>query len=146
MNGKNLKERLQGISQVLDENAFLDMHKMVLSTGAQFIRPAETGLLMMQLKDTFDTDFYLGEVLITEAMADIDGKRGYAMTVGDCPVKTEVLAGIEAIEKNSSEYAETIAEIEKKIEFLESKAGETIKKESAFISSTRVNFEIMKKG
>ena len=65
----------------------MNLRDAVMRTGAEFIRPPETGLLMMELKDTFDTGFYLGEVLITEAMAGINGLQGYAMAIGDCPVK-----------------------------------------------------------
>ena len=143
---KTLKERLQEISQDADGNLFQNLAGIVKKAGAVFIRPPETGLLMMELKDTFDTGFYLGEVLVTEALAELNGRQGYAMAIGDCPAVTGVLACVEAVEKNGSEYKSVIDEITKELEALEDAAEKTIKKENAFISSTRVNFESMRKG
>jgi len=143
---KTLKDRLQEISQDMDGNSLLKLDEIVKKAGAVFIRPPETGLLMMELKDTFDTGFYLGEVLVTEALAELNGLQGYAMAIGDCPAVTGVLACVEAVEKNSSEYKGTIDEITKELEALEATAEKTIKKENAFIASTKVNFESMRKG
>lgn len=146
MEEKTLKGRLQGISQAVDDNMFIKLRDAALKTGAVFIRPPETGLLMMELKDTFNTGFYLGEVLVTEAAAEFNGMQGYAMAIGDCPVVTGALACVEAIEKNNGAYKNDAAEIIKELEALESAAEEITKKENAFVSSTRVNFESMRKG
>ena len=143
---KKLNERIREIAGALDDGEFLALHDAVMKTGAEFVRRPETGLLMMEFKDTFDTGFYLGEILITEAMAELDGQKGYAMVLGDSPIKTEVLAGMEAVEKNKDKHAGIIEEIIKELEMLESRAGISVKTENAFISSTRVNFESMRKG
>ena len=146
MEENNLSERMREIAGSLDDGLFLGLHDAVMKTGAQFVRRPETGLLMMEFKDTFDTGFYLGEVLITEAMAELNCHKGYAMVLGDCPVKTEVLAVTEAIEKNREKHAGVIEEIKKELGMLEGKAGISVKTENAFISSTKVNFESMRKG
>jgi alpha-D-ribose 1-methylphosphonate 5-triphosphate synthase subunit PhnG len=146
MDEKKLNERIREIAWALDDGAFLALHDAVMKTGAKFVRHPETGLLMMELKDTFDTGFYLGEVLITEAMAELNGQQGYAMVIGDSPVKAGVFAVLEALEKSPDKYPGVINETEKELEKLENAAGKSVRTENAFISSTRVNFESMRKG
>lgn len=143
---KNLNERMREIAGILDDGSFMALHDAVMRAGAEFVRRPETGLLMMELKDTFDTGFYLGEVLITEAMAAINGQQGYAMVLGDSPVKAGAFAAVEALEKSAGKYPGVIEEIEKELEKLEDTAGRSAGTENAFISSTRVNFESMRKG
>jgi alpha-D-ribose 1-methylphosphonate 5-triphosphate synthase subunit PhnG len=146
MDEKKLNERMREIAAALDDGAFLALHDAVMKTGAEFVKGPETGLLMMELKDTFDTGFYLGEILITEATAELDGRQGYAMVIGDSPVKAGLFAVVEAIEKDPDKYAAVIDETEQELEKLENAAGGSVRTENAFISSTRVNFESMRKG
>jgi alpha-D-ribose 1-methylphosphonate 5-triphosphate synthase subunit PhnG len=101
---------------------------------------------MTELKDTFDTEFFLGEVLVCEATAELNGIKGYAMVTGDCPVKAQVIACVEAIENNGDKYLAAAKEIKKEVEILEKQADMMIREEIGFISSTRVKFESMKKG
>ena len=141
-----IKKRLQKISQILDDSFFNNMLEIARRTGVKPAKPPETGLLMSTLKDTFDTEFYLGEVLITEAMAVLDGQQGYAMVIGDCQIKAEVLASTEVIEKSADKYKAVIGEMEKELESLETAVNKIAGTENAFVASTRVNFETMRKG
>jgi phosphonate C-P lyase system protein PhnG len=106
--------------------------------------PPRSGLLMMTVQDSFDTDFYLGEILVTEAEVESRGKTGYAMVMGDEPEKSLLAASIEAIMQGDNE------DLKKQIRGFVSEQMEKInsikEKESALIAKTKVSFESMSKG
>jgi uncharacterized protein Yka (UPF0111/DUF47 family) len=68
------------------------------------------------------------------------------MVTGDCPVKAQAIACVEAIENNGDKYTAAAKEIKKEVEILEKQADMITKEEFGFISSTRVKFESMRKG
>jgi alpha-D-ribose 1-methylphosphonate 5-triphosphate synthase subunit PhnG len=146
MEEKKLAFRLQKTAQILGEKAFAGVKKTAMKTGVRLVKEPESGLLMTVLKDTFDTEFFLGEVLVSEATAELNGIKGYAMVTGDCPVKAQAIACVEAIENNGDKYTAAAKEIKKEVEILEKQADMITKEEFGFISSTRVKFESMRKG
>lgn len=107
-------------------------------------RLPRSGLLMMTVQDSFDTDFYLGEILVTEAEVESRGKTGYAMVMGDEPERALLAASIEAVLQGDNE------DLKKQIREFVSEQMEKInsirEKESALIAKTKVSFENMSKG
>ena len=104
-------------------------------------REPTTGLVMMTVTDGAGMDFHLGEVLVTEAEVEYEGKVGYAMVVGNNPVKALVRAGVSAImESADSPYKvrlyKYLVQQAKKISTTENIA-------EALSASTKVNFESM---
>lgn len=103
-----------------------------------------SGLLMMTVQDSFDADFYLGEILVTEAEVECKGKAGYAMVMGDEPERALLAASIEAIMQGNNE------DLKKQIRGFVSEQMEKIdsirEKESALAAMTKVSFESMSKG
>ena len=65
------------------------------------------GLIQMKVCDTFDTDFYLGEVLVTEAEVMYRSQQGYAMILGEDSQKALLLASIDAL-LSSENYTDII--------------------------------------
>ncbi len=59
--------------------------------------PPSTGLIMMTVRDSFDTAFHPGEVLVTEARISIEGAPGYAMVVGEDPRRAVLSAIVDAL-------------------------------------------------
>jgi len=106
-------------------------------------KPPKTGLLMMAVKDSFDTDFYLGEILVTEAEVEWRGKTGYAMVMDDEPERALLAASIDAIMQGDDlDLKEKIKELLlKQIEKINSIRA----KESTLIAKTKVSFESMPK-
>ena len=127
-----------------------DSVKLLLDMAAEediiiiIIKPPQPGLLMMTVQDSFDTDFYLGEILVTVAEVECEGITGYAMVMGDEPERALLAASVEAIMQGANE------DLKKQIrEFVSRQMGKINsirEKESALIAKTKVSFETMAKG
>ncbi|MFH1080868.1 MAG: phosphonate C-P lyase system protein PhnG [Pseudomonadota bacterium] len=104
-------------------------------------REPATGLVMMTVADGVGTDFHLGEVLVTEAEVEYEGKIGYGMVVGNNPEKAVVRAGVSAMmESADSPYKARL------YKYLVREARKISAKEritEALSASTKVNFESM---
>ncbi|OIP91826.1 MAG: hypothetical protein AUK24_02325 [Syntrophaceae bacterium CG2_30_49_12] len=128
----------------LDEDKVKLLLNMAAEEGIAIVKPPRTGLLMMTVQDSFDADFYLGEILVTEAEVESRGKTGYAMVMGDEPERALLAASIEAIMRGDNE------DLKKQIRGFVSEQMEKIdsirEKESALIAMTKVSFESMSKG
>lgn len=128
----------------LDEDKVKLLLDMAAEQDISIIKPPQTGLLMMTVKDSFDADFYLGEILVTETEVECKGKTGYAMVMGDEPERALLAASLEAIVQGDNE------DLKKQIRGFVSEQREKIdsikEKESALIAKTKVSFESMSKG
>jgi alpha-D-ribose 1-methylphosphonate 5-triphosphate synthase subunit PhnG len=60
-------------------------------------RPPSSGLVMLTVKDCFETDFHLGEVLVTEARIVFRGCEGYGMVPGEAPRRALARAAVDAV-------------------------------------------------
>lgn len=128
----------------LDEDKVKRLLDMAAKQDISIIKPPHSGLLMMTVQDSFDADFYLGEILVTEAEVECRGKTVYAMVMGDEPERSLLAASIEAIMQGDNE------DLKKQIRGFVSEQMEKIdsirEKESALIAKTKVSFESMSKG
>ncbi len=109
----------------------------------EILKKPKQGLLMMTAQDSFNTNFYLGEILITETEVKYKDMNGYAMLIGDDPEKALLAASVNAIlktkdQKLKQKVLELITAQAKKIEELDEIEGRLIAK-------TKVNFETMVK-
>jgi len=128
----------------LDEDSVKLLLDMVADEDIIIIKPPQPGFLMMTVKDSFDTDFYLGEILVTVAQVECREKTGYAAVMGDEPEKALLAASVEAVLKGNNE------DLKKQIREIVSEQMEKIdsirEKESALVAKTKVSFETMSKG
>jgi alpha-D-ribose 1-methylphosphonate 5-triphosphate synthase subunit PhnG len=78
------------------------------------VKAPETCLAMMQAVDSVgETPFYLGEVLMCEASARVDGVIGYGFALEDDPERAWCLAVIDAaLGAGLSEWQEILAAID----------------------------------
>jgi phosphonate C-P lyase system protein PhnG len=60
-------------------------------------REPETGLVIMTARDCYETEFCLGELLVTVAEVKLDTSRGYSMILGDEPRKAVISASVDAV-------------------------------------------------
>lgn len=149
MNLWNSKEmEINSVITKMDAKSIEQLMALMPMEEIDIIKKPEQGLLMMAAKDSFNTDFYLGEILVTEAEVGYLGKTGYAMITGDEPQKALLAAMVDAILKADSlngqedlrkRIMDTITLQAKKI----AEADET---ERRLIATTRVSFETMVKG
>jgi|OM-RGC.v1.023679403 Uncharacterized enzyme of phosphonate metabolism len=138
---KPLKEALiKGVS-CLDWEELERMQRLIERSEVIIRQEPRTALIMMTVKDCFDTPFHLGEVLVTTAEVDYSEHHGYGLVIGDEPEKALLLACVEAIElgddwKLKNELEELIAPLRERAE---AKQLQSMK----LAGSTQVSFESM---
>ena len=128
----------------MDEKSIKKLIALMPQDEINIIKKPETGLLMMVASDSFDTDFYLGEILVTEAEVEYKGLKGYAMVMGDEPEKALLAASVDTIlQENNGDLKQKV------IDFITLEAGKiaaTDEMERRLITKTKVSFETMVKG
>ena len=66
-------------------------------------KPAKT-LVMIKMRETVaKAQFYLGEMLACEAMVELEGKKGFALMMGDDTQKAMAAAVLQALEQRQQE-------------------------------------------
>ncbi|MGA8572407.1 MAG: phosphonate C-P lyase system protein PhnG [Desulfobaccales bacterium] len=137
-------DQRQNLITKLDPASLRQLFDLLAPAEVNILKEPESGLVMMAVKDSLGTDFYLGEILVTEAEAAYRGFKGYAMVLGEEPEKALLTAAVEAIWL--SDHEDLKSSIRK---FLTSR-GEGLAaaalKERQLIARTKVNFETMVKG
>ncbi|HEY3110651.1 MAG TPA: phosphonate C-P lyase system protein PhnG [Chloroflexota bacterium] len=97
-------------------------------------------LVLMETADpTTGGSFYLGEVLVTSALIEVDGQVGVGLVVGDEPERARAGALIDAALQAAippAALAAALAELEREVE-------EAHRREWALAARTRVQFETM---
>ena len=101
-----------------------------------------TGLLMQTVKDCFETDFHLGEVLVTEASVCFRGVEGYAMVLGESPRKALARAASDAVLRfdQQSEVKARLLDLLEQEELLQNKQQA---ENAALVAATKVSFDLM---
>jgi alpha-D-ribose 1-methylphosphonate 5-triphosphate synthase subunit PhnG len=114
-----------------------------LAKGApiEIVSQPAAGLTMMHMLDAFDSEFLLGEVLVTSAQVELDGERGVGMVVGDDAPRALARACAEVLIRGKDEILR--ARVIKLIEKEQQRVEEKRRSEERLIASTKVNFELM---
>jgi alpha-D-ribose 1-methylphosphonate 5-triphosphate synthase subunit PhnG len=134
----------QSLIMAMDRESLAEFRDLLGEEDIRVIRSPQTGLLMMAAKDPFDTDFCLGEILITEAETEYNGCRGYAMVLGDEPEKALLTAAVSAILQSDDGALKT--RIGQFFAPLASDWSREAERERQLLAKTLVNFETMVKG
>jgi phosphonate C-P lyase system protein PhnG len=136
-------ETLPACITQLPERAVRKLLGLVASEEIAVVRGPLTGLVMMSALDSFEADFHLGDVLVTEVEVDYAGCRGYGMVIGDDAERAIARASVEAIGASPNRILQ-----ERVNRFLHAEAKKLEarrKKEASLIARTRVDFETMKR-
>ncbi|MGD0827031.1 MAG: phosphonate C-P lyase system protein PhnG [Desulfobaccales bacterium] len=128
----------------LDPISLRQLFDLLAPEGVKILKEPESGLIMMAAKDSLDTDFYLGEILVTEAEAEYRGFKGYGMVLGEEPEKALLAAAVEAIWR--SDHEDLQSRIRKFLEARGENLATAAAKERKLIARTKVSFETMAKG
>ncbi len=116
---------------------------LVPAEEISIVRGPRTGLVMMAAQDSFEEEFYLGEVFVTEVEVEYAGCRGYGMVIGDDAERAMARASVEAVLASSNV---PLRERLNRFLNMEARKQETRRKrESSLIARTRVDFETMKR-
>lgn len=102
--------------------------------------PTKT-LTMIKMREPVKSSlFYIGEVIVTEAVVELDGVRGIAVCMGDDFEKTLNMAIIDAA------YNKGVFTMEERLLELEEQHNVKVEKENALHLKTMVNFNSMDTG
>jgi alpha-D-ribose 1-methylphosphonate 5-triphosphate synthase subunit PhnG len=107
----------------------------------EVISPPGTGLIMVTATDCFETDFHLGEVLVTTAEVDLQGVRGHATVMGRRPEKADLAARINALVRSGRDG--WIDAVEPLLTAVRQRLADRLEKEKAMTAATRVRFQSM---
>lgn len=110
----------------------------------QIIKEPAKSLAMVQLRETVrESLFYIGEVLVVEAIVSVGDVKGMAVTLGDDFEKVLAMAILDAcLNKKIKESGA----IEQSLFQLERKQIEKEQKENALFQKTKVNFNSIDQG
>jgi phosphonate C-P lyase system protein PhnG len=128
----------------MDIPAVTNLLELLPAQNLIIIKQPATALVMICATDCFNTDFCLGEALVTEAVVEYDGKHGYAMVLGEDHTRALVIASLDAFFRSSDK--EHHAKIENVLALASEEISEKDEKEKKLVASTRVSFEDMVKG
>lgn len=105
------------------------------------ITPPASGLIMAKVKDCFDVDFFLGEILVTRTEVEYGDRQTQVTIMGNLPKHALVAATLELLEKNgeASAFERALAACQPAIERIE----KAIAAEAQLTAATRVHFESM---
>jgi phosphonate C-P lyase system protein PhnG len=139
-----LIQEFQPIVMKMDIPAVTNLLELLPAKDLIIIKQPATALVMICTSDCFNTDFCLGEALVTEAVVEYNDKHGYAMVLGDDHTRALAIASLDAFFQGSDK--EHQAQIEHFLASASKKTTEKDEKEKKLVASTRVNFENMVKG
>lgn len=106
----------------------------------QMMKEPQKTLVMVKVRESVKNSlFYLGEVLVTECMVMVDGKKGVSVVAGD---EYEKAIGIAIIDGylNGEHCKETVI---KKIEQLEKRQKQAREQLNRQLRKSKVNFNVM---
>lgn len=105
------------------------------------LQEPSTALMMMETGDPVSGGtFYAGEVLVTSCQAEVDGKVGCVVVVGDEPERARAAAILDAILQGPLHGIGALVE---ELENEEARIEEARRMDWALASPTRVKFETM---
>jgi alpha-D-ribose 1-methylphosphonate 5-triphosphate synthase subunit PhnG len=103
----------------------------------------ESALVMMTVRDPFDTDFYLGEVLVTSARVACGQSVGHGALMGDAPQAALLLASVAALQNRG--LAERLTPVQALVERLAPRRAQRRQTAGRMAAATAVQFESMRK-
>lgn len=133
------KKRLFRILSKADQQILSDFAKEIqMSYETTVIKKPEKSLTMIKMREPVkESLFYLGEVMITEAIVEVGSHKGIAVTMGDNFEKTLNMSIIDAaVNGGIFTHMKELEELEKEQRLVE-------EKENAMYMKTMVNFHSM---
>jgi len=133
------KKRLTKILSKMDRAVVAALSAAVLNKNPVVVvkEPAKTLAMIKMREPVKQCQFYIGEVIVCEAVVELGGVKGMAVLMGDDAEKTLNMAIIDAaINKGMFEGMEQLLELEKEQE-------NNLRRENAMHLKTMVNFTSM---
>ena len=125
----------------MSREAVRELLELAESVPIEIIGTPRSGLTMMHVLDAFDSEFLLGEVLISSAEVMLDGNRGFAMVPGDEPERSLARACAEVLLIADDQLLR--ARTRKLLQREQAERQRRHKQEERLIAGTRVNFDLL---
>jgi alpha-D-ribose 1-methylphosphonate 5-triphosphate synthase subunit PhnG len=126
----------------MDDGEVAELIELLTIEELTITRPPRSGLMMMTARDGFDTDFHLGEVLVTEAEVSIGDSSGYGMVIGEEPRKALARAAAEAVLRSGRPEL-LCSSVRNCLEKVRQRQAAGRAEDAALTCSTRVSFDLM---
>jgi phosphonate C-P lyase system protein PhnG len=106
------------------------------------IENPQTGLIMINANDSFDSCFYLGEMLVAVCEVEFDGIRGHATVMGDDSRRAFLASIISALSRHK-DSARLLAPFCKEFMKCANSVEAEQMLEKKIVASTKVKFDSM---
>ena len=126
----------------MDEQKVENVLALFADVELMVSRPPRSGLMMLTVKDCFETDFHLGGVLVTEAHVVFRGCEGFGMVPGEAPRKALARAAADAVLR-CPEPTGIQDNLRACLEQEESIRKTRLAESTALVAATKVNFDLM---
>lgn len=125
----------------MSAKAIQQLLELANAAPIEIIQPPMSGLTMMHVFDAFDSEFLLGEVLVTHAEVSLDGVHGFGMCLGKEADRALARACAEVLLQGTDDLLKARLQNLKDSEqqLLEGKR----RREAQLVATTKVNFELM---
>lgn len=121
--------------------AVQELLELMETAPIRILAPPKSGLSMMHVLDAYDSEFLLGEVLVTRTEVELDGRRSFGMVVGDAPHHALARACADLVLEGKDQLLKTRVQnlLEREQALLVAKHRE----EQRLIASTKVHFDLL---
>lgn len=141
-NREKLKTRLQAVISETTDEMLEPLMQILTQMDFDIVAPPSAGLLMMNIKESDETVFHLGEVLVTQAQVQKNGCNGYGCCLGDRPMAALIIAGLDALDTAKNSFAEE-NQIKPQIDRICRTVSEQKNQEARLAALTKVDFHSM---
>ena len=133
--------QLTAIVNDMPREAVRELLELAENAPIHIISTPKAGLTMMHVLDAFDSEFLLGEVLVSQAEVMLNGERGFAMVTGDEPERSLARASADVILKTGDDLLR--ARVYKLLLREQEELNHRRRDEERLIAGTKVNFDLM---
>jgi len=141
MNHANEVKICTSIVNDMPRESIRELLELAEKAPIHIISTPKAGLSMMHVLDAFDSEFLLGEVLISSAEVTLDGKRGFGMVTGDEPERSLARACAEVLLQGADELLKN--RVQKLLEREQQNLVDHRRYEEKLIAGTKVTFDLM---
>lgn len=133
--------QLTAVVNDMPREAVRELLELAENAPIQIISTPKAGLTMMHVLDAFDSEFLLGEVLVSQAEVMLHGERAFAMVTSDEPERALARASADVLLNVGDDLTRTRVHqlLLREQAKLEQRRGE----ERRLIAGTKVNFDLM---
>lgn len=125
----------------ISREAVRELLELAETAPIEIVSTPRSGLTMMHVLDAFDSEFLLGEVLVSSAEVVLHDQRGFGMVTGDEPERSLARACAEVLLQGEDELLKV--RVQKLLLREQAELVELRKREERLIANTKVNFDLM---